>query len=116
MKKRAVDLTPAILKVLEGSSRPMAPIDISAEIAERKLAKLESEHYEQTYGMPNFTHSVRSLLAYLQRQGKVRKVARARYELIRSIETPILGWKLVLSLQKQLKNILADFQKNFTSV
>jgi len=80
MRERIVGLTDAIRQVLKKHDHPMWWKDICDEIKYSGMVSITPEQEEQTYGQPNFHHSVRKRLSELVERRETNRVSRGVYQ------------------------------------
>jgi hypothetical protein len=80
MRKRIAGLTDAIRQVLQKHEHPMWWKDICDEISSDGIVDISSEQEEETYGQPNFQHSVRRILSELVNRREIIRVSRGMYQ------------------------------------
>jgi hypothetical protein len=80
MRERIVGLTDAIRQVMQKHDHPMWWKDICDEIRYSGMVSITPEQEEQTYGQPNFHHSVRKRLSELVKRGETIRVSRGVYQ------------------------------------
>jgi len=80
MRKRIAGLTDAIRQVLRKHEHPVRWKDICDEIKYGGMVSITPEQEEETYGQPNFQHSVRRILSELVKRGETTRVSRGMYQ------------------------------------
>lgn len=80
MRERIAGLTDAIRQVLKEHYYPMSWEDICDEIKCGGIVSITLEQEEETYGQPNFQHSVRRILSELVKRGETIRVSRGMYQ------------------------------------
>jgi hypothetical protein len=80
MRERIVGLTDAVREVLKEHDYPMWWEDICDEIRCGGIVSITPEQEEETYGQPNFQHSVRRILSELVKRGEIIRVSRGTYQ------------------------------------
>jgi hypothetical protein len=80
MREPIVGLTDAIRQILKKHDHPMWWKDICYEIRYGGVVSITPEQEEETYGQPNFQHSVRRILSELVKRGETIRVSRGTYQ------------------------------------
>lgn len=86
MRPKIFGLKNAILQVLQNCyDNPVHWKEIANRI--RAYVDITPEQEEETYGQPNFHHSIRKTLSMLVSKGKIIRVSRGTYSRLLSNET-----------------------------
>ena len=80
IREQIVGLTDAIRQVFKKHYYPIWWKDICDEIKRGGIVNITPEQEEETYGQPNFQHSVRKILSELVKRGEIIRVSRGMYQ------------------------------------
>ena len=83
VRPKIIGLTNAIRQVLMSHDDTVWWKQICDEIKDKGLVDIIPQQEEITYGQPNFHHSVRRILSELVKRGKVNRVSRGMYKILR---------------------------------